>query len=310
MDLGSGPGDDILGTHAKRQKKKSHFKKNPLHKAMVRTAWKALRQADAIFWVVDAWKCARYGDFLPEVAELDGVAIGPPVKDAWWTHPELAEELAIIRKFRRVGREVHVILNKMDRIEAMGIGQEEFALGMREQLTKDLGNIYGTEQPILRNLWPTSVAHDPDSLNPLRKWLCTNMPMQSPIYPLDAVSDVPARVLASEIVREKLFEVLNEELPYSLNVVTAVWREGDDGTLRLGLRVIIRKPSQAVIARGCLRKIANDAEDEISEAINFGRPVQLHFQIAVEPDWMTNQAYYEDVQGLLSQQDSLMYLSA
>merc|ERR1712087_334866 len=129
--------------------------------------------------------------------------------------------------------------------------------------------------------------------------------MQSPVYPPSAVSDVPARVAASEITREKLFDALSREVPYEMTVVNAIWRETEDGTLKLGQKVVVRRKGQAFMIKNTLRQIAAEAEDEISETVNFGRPVELHFHISVDPDWMDKQEYYDDVQGLLSQQSSL-----
>merc|ERR1712194_392528 len=128
---------------------------------------------------------------------------------------------------------------------------------------------------------------------------------QSTVYPPSAVSDVPARVAASEITREKLFENLRKDVPYNTTVVNAIWRETEDGVLKLGQKVVVRRADQAMMVKNSLRYIAAAAEDEISETVNFGRPVELHFHISVDPDWMSKQEYYDDVQGLLSQQSSL-----
>jgi len=295
------------GSHRKRAK--PLFAMSRFHKAMVKTAWKASRDVEALWWVLDAWKCYMYGDYMPMQAELDGVAIGPPVKGAWWSHPELGEELAFLRKIKRLGKQVHIVLNKMDLLRREGVDVEQFTLSMRERLLEDLGHdVEG--RPRLQNLWPTSVLHEPESLIPLKVWLCENLPQQSPIYPVAAVSDVPARVLASEITREKLFGVLREEVPYHTAVVTAVWRESPDGKLTLGQKVIVRTEGQMRIVRGQLRHITDDAEHEISDSINFGRPVELHFQVVVDSQWQDDEAYYSDLQGLLQQDGSLMYLGA
>jgi GTP-binding protein Era len=288
-------------------RKKALFKKNKLHKAMVNTAWKAAQQGDALLWVLDASRCCMYGDYLPEAPMLDGIPVGPPTKDAWWLHPEMREELGFLRRIRnRAFRKVHVVLNKIDLLSELEVEPNEFVLSMKERLSKDLGeNSEG--EPLLGCFWPTSVAYDPDSLGPIKSWLCENLPMQSPVYPPSAVSDVPARVAASEITREKLFGYgdYRGELPYDTTVVNAIWRESEDGTLKLGQKVVVKKKYQANILKRCLREIAPAAEDEISETVNFGRPVELHFHISVDPNWMDKQEYYDDVQGLLSQQSSL-----
>lgn len=290
-----------------RRRTKRLFKESRLHKAMVKTAWKATRNSDAICWVLDSCKCFMYGDFMPRRAELDGVSLAPEIQDAWWMHPELDEELAFLQRLRSRKLQVSVILNKIDLLRDMDVDVEEFTLSMRRRLDEDLGrNDEG--EALLRNLWPTSVLKEPDSLVPLKRWLCETLPRQSPIYPLDHISDVPARVAVSEITREKLFEVLREEVPYHLTVVNAVWREESDGTLKLGQKVVVKTQGQGKIVRARLRAITEEAEQEISETLNGGKPVELHFRIAVEPKWQDNEEYYQDVQGLLDQSGSLSYV--
>jgi len=289
-----------------RKRAKRLFATNKLHKAMVQTAWKATRDVEFVWWVLDAGKCYAYGDYMPAQAELDGVAVGPPVRDNWWLHPEMDEELNFLRRLRRMQRPVHVVLNKIDILREEGADVEQFTVTMRDMLMQDLGTD-AEGRPLLQNLWPTSVLFDAASLVPLKVWLCENLPKQSPIFPVEAVSDVPARVAASEITREKLFAVLREEVPYHSAVINAVWREGEDGTLLLGQKIIVRTEGQRMIVRGVLRNITEDAEQEISETINFGRPVRVHFQVLVDERWMENEAYYMDLQGLLQQTGSLLY---
>eukprot|EP00438_Fugacium_kawagutii_P024148 Skav213833 [mRNA] locus=scaffold315:55992:58735:+ [translate_table: standard] len=297
-----------------RHKRKRLFRQNRMHKAMVKTAWKQTKASDAVLWVLDAAKCYMYGDYMPPMPELDGVSIGTPVEDAWWLHPELAEELAFLRKLKRLNMKVSVVLNKMDILREMDVNVEEFTLKMREQITSDLGKTTDG-QDILENLWPTSVLKDPSSLAPLTQWLCETLPKQSPIYPLENISDVPARVVASELTREKLFAVLRQEVPYHLTVVNVVWRQEADGRLLLGQKaamkkrvvVVVTTEGQGRIVTSWLRQITEEAEKEISELVNFGRPVELHFQIHVDPKWSENEEYYEDLQGLLDRSGSLLY---
>jgi len=309
MNMGSEDPSEVGGSVGRRRKKKGLFMKSRLHKAMVKTAWRATRVSDALWWVLDAGKCCQYGDYMPAVAELDGIAIGPPVRNAWWMHPELAEELSFMRRLKKLKKKVHVVLNKVDLLREVNVDVESFTLMMRERLLEDLGQDEEGED-LLQNVWPTSVLLEPDSLIPLKAWLCQNLPKQNPMYPVAAVSDVPARVAASEITREKLFNILREELPYHTSVVNAVWRESPEGNLSLGQRVVVTTEGQAKIVRSCLRKITEEAEREISDTVNFGRPVALHFQVSVEPNWQDMEEYYTDVQGLLHESGSLLFPAA
>ncbi|CAE8661316.1 unnamed protein product, partial [Polarella glacialis] len=241
-----------------RHKQKKLFRHSKLHKAMVKTAWKSVRDVDATFWVLDASKCSAYGGFLPESPELDGISVGPTMRDAWWTHPELEEELCFLRELKKRKKQVSVVFNKTDVLQEMGVDIEGFCLEMRERLERDLGRDEQGEA-LLINLWPTSVLKEPESLLSLQRWLCENLPEQSPIYPVENISDVPARVAASEITREKLMCVLRDEVPYQLTVVNVIWRENPDGRLQLGQKVVVMTQGQCNIVRGKLREITEDA---------------------------------------------------
>lgn len=295
-----------LGGYYRKESYFKGLKKTRLHKAMVKTAWKATRGVDAIFWVLDALKCCGYGDYMPEVATLDGIPVGPPIRDAWWQHPELGEELGFLRTLRKRKFKVNVVLNKIDRLRDYEVDVGQFALVMRQQLLKDLGNDEGG-QPLLQNLWPTSVLKEPDTLLPVKMWLCQNLPQQSPLYPVQAVSDVPARVIASEITREKLFARLTGRTPYSVAVLNRVWRETPDGTLLLGQKIVTCSDHECGMVRRMLKDVTQEAEAEISTSLNFGRPVQLHFNVLVDETWQDNESYYIDVHGILDDSGSLIF---
>ena len=297
---------ESVSEFAFRHKRKRLFRPTKLHKAMVKTAWKQIRASDALIWVLDASKCRAYGDYMPACPELDGVSIGPTVEDSWWLHPELAEELSFLRRLRQLNTKVNVVLNKVDLLREMNADVEDFVAQMKDVLLRDLG-VDRNGEVLLENLWPTSVLKDPDSLTPLKEWLCENLPMQSPIFPVESLSDVPARVAASEITREKLFNVLREEVPYQIAVINVVWQEEKDGTLRLGQRVMVHNEGQVNIVRSWLRQVTEEAEAEISEIVNLGRPVELHFQILVDPKWQEKEDYYQDLQGLLDRSGSLLF---
>jgi GTP-binding protein Era len=98
--------------------------------------------------------------------------------------------------------------------------------------------------------------------------------------PLDDVQ------LAGEIVREKLFEALYEEVPYGLHVVPESRRE-EDGKLVLGLAVLVARPSHKaiVIGRGgeMLRRVGTAARRELVR--RWGRAVRLDLWVRVEPAW-------------------------
>lgn len=260
------------------EKRKKKVLMTKLLRSMVKTAWKSTRDADAIIWVLDAWKCSRYGDFLPPAASLDGFDITAPVSDPWWRSPQLEAEVGILRKLRKKQQKVTVVLNKIDLLEYYGVDVVETVATVREQLNLSLGTNENGEA-LLENLFPTSVAKDPASLGMLKKWLCETLPRQSPIFPLDVICDMPLRVIASEMTREKLFFELRHNLPYACAVVTKVWEETPEGGLVIGQQVVVKATSASRILQGVLKKITPELEGKVSKAVNDGRPVELHFNV-------------------------------
>ena len=63
----------------------------------------------------------------------------------------------------------------------------------------------------------------------LRKWLAEALPEGPWLYPEDQIADLPMRMIAAEMTREKLTLRLHQELPYQLTVETEGWEERDDG---------------------------------------------------------------------------------
>ena len=62
----------------------------------------------------------------------------------------------------------------------------------------------------------------------LKRWLGSNLPEGPWLYPDDQISDMPLRMIAAEITREKLILRLHQELPYQLTVETEKWEENPD----------------------------------------------------------------------------------
>ena len=92
--------------------------------------------------------------------------------------------------------------------------------------------------------------------------------------------------LASEIVREKLFEALREEVPYGLHVVSESRRE-EEGKLVLGFAILVARPSHKAIVIGhggsMLRRIGTEARQELVR--RWGRAVHLDLWVRVDPGW-------------------------
>jgi GTPase len=114
------------------------------------------------------------------------------------------------------------------------------------------------------------------------------LPEGPAFYPEDELSDMPMRFLAREIIREKLFELLAEELPYSVAVVVEEYREDEEkGLVRIRAEILVERDSQKgiVIGRGgrMLKEIGTAARRELERET--GQRVYLDLFVKVERDW-------------------------
>lgn len=107
------------------------------------------------------------------------------------------------------------------------------------------------------------------------------------LYPEDQISDLPMRMLAAEITREKLFLRLHDELPYSSTVETEQWKDMKDGSARIEQIIFVERESQKKIVLGkdgqTVKAISMAARQEISGIIE--RPVHLFIFVKVRENW-------------------------
>lgn len=121
----------------------------------------------------------------------------------------------------------------------------------------------------------------------LRTALAARMPTGPWLYPEDQIADVPMRMLASEITREKLYLRLHDELPYASTVETEKWTEKKDGSVRIEQVIYVQRDSQKKIVLGkngqTIKKIGQSAREEITETI--GQTAHLFLFVKVREKW-------------------------
>ena len=113
------------------------------------------------------------------------------------------------------------------------------------------------------------------------------LPENIPMYPEDMVTDKSSRFLAMEIVREKLFRYLGEELPYAMNVEVEQFEEEESGLFRIYIAVLVDKDSQKAILIGKggekLKKISTEARLDMEKL--FDTKVFLKIWVKVKSGW-------------------------
>jgi GTP-binding protein Era len=124
----------------------------------------------------------------------------------------------------------------------------------------------------------------------LRRYAANAMPEGPWLYPEDQIADLPQRLLAAEITREKLTLRLHQELPYALTVETEGWAERPDGSVRIDQVVYVEREGQRKIVLGkdgqTIKAIGQAARKEIAEAI--GQPVHLFLFVKVRENWASD----------------------
>ena len=121
----------------------------------------------------------------------------------------------------------------------------------------------------------------------LRKAIASRMPESPWLYPEDQVADVQLRFMAAEITREKIYERLHEELPYSSTVETEGWEERKDGSVKIDQVIYVARDSQKKIVLGkggqTIKVIGQLARTDMEKY--FERKVHLFLFVKVRENW-------------------------
>jgi len=176
---------------------------------------------------------------------------------------------------------VALAINKIDRVKS------EVLL----KLTKDLNEAYQFAETFMIS------AEKGHGVDALRKWLAKSLPEGPWLYPEDQIADLPMRMIAAEMTREKLTLRLHQELPYQLTVETENWEERKDGSARVDQIIYVMRDGHKGIVLGnkgeTIKAISQSARAEMAELL--GRPVHLFLQVKVRPGWLEEAERYSEI---------------
>ena len=131
------------------------------------------------------------------------------------------------------------------------------------------------------------------------KYLADNLPESPWYYPEEQMSDMPLKLLAAELVREKLFLYLRQEIPYALTVEPELWEHKEDGSIRAEVTIYVEKDNQKVIIIGkngsMIKKIGQSARTELEKLLE--ERIHLFLFVKVRPNWGNDKERY-DIWGL------------
>jgi GTP-binding protein Era len=122
----------------------------------------------------------------------------------------------------------------------------------------------------------------------LKAWLAGQVPEGHWLYPEDQIADLPMRMIAAEMTREKLTLRLHQELPYELTVETEAWEERPDGSARIDQIIYVARDGHKGIVLGkggeTLKAVGQAARMELEEFM--GRRAHLFLTVKVRPNWL------------------------
>jgi GTP-binding protein Era len=136
-----------------------------------------------------------------------------------------------------------------------------------------------------------------DGVEDITDYLAGVMPLGPYLFPEDEISDLPLRNLASEITREKVFNRLHDELPYSSTVETEKYEDRPDGSVRIEQVIYVDREGQRKIILGkggaTIKEIGHDSRIELSSAL--GQKVHLFLFVKVRENWADDPERYREM---------------
>jgi len=230
-----------------------------LDRAMVSSAWAGAEESDALLLIVDA-------------ADLAGNAASPAARDT----------NAILEGLKEgKGRKKALVLNKID--------------GMKRTDLLPLMEKFRAEG-VFEDVFLISALKG-DGVADVAGWVAARMPEGPWLYPEDQAADIPSRLLAAEVTREKLYLRLHDELPYASAVETEKWEERKDGSVKIDQVIYVQREGQKAIVLGkggqTIKTIGAMAREELETL--FGRRVHLFLFVKVREDWAENSEHYKEI---------------
>ena len=239
---------DTPGLHRARGKGRSE-----LNRYMVEQALAAIAEVDVVLVIID----------LPEGPGLthleEGSAVIGPRYDA------LRHALA------KTKQPVVLAVNKIDRLR-------------RKDLLLPLLDAWGKVHPFAAML-PIAAATG-EGVEPLTELLWSLLPEGERLFPEEMITDRAERWLAAEMVREQVFHLTREEIPYAVAVAIDTFTErGKDVVIEATIHVEKEAQKRILVGEGgrMIREIGSRARREIGELLSC--PVHLHLFVKVNPEW-------------------------
>lgn len=218
-----------------------HKPKHELGEFMVKSAYSALKEVDAVLFMVNVSEKRGPGDDF------------------------------IIEKLKGIKTPIFLVLNKIDLVTPE-------VLLERVESYKDALDFAG--------VFPISVLQG-NNVNELMEALINALPEGPQYYPADQITDHPEYFVASELIREKILQLTQEEIPHSVAVTVDKMQKDEFDKVHVYANIIVERKSQKgiIIGKGgrLLKEIGTRARRDIQQLL--GNKVYLELWVKVEKDW-------------------------
>ncbi len=186
----------------------------------------------------------------------------------------------IIKRLKDNNSKVILVLNKVD------ITTDEKLL----KLCADLNSAYSFEETFMIS------ALGGKGVDDFYRYIANNLPLSPWYYPEEQMSDLPLKLLCAEMVREKLFLNLHQELPYAITVEPELWERKEDDSVRAEMTIYVERTSQRQIVLGykgaMIKKIGQSARYELEKLLE--ERIHLFLFVKVRENWGDDPSRYTD----------------
>lgn len=214
----------------------------------------------------------KLGEYMNQAAigALNQVDVVLFVVDA--SEKKGAGEKFIIEHLKKVNTPVLLVINKIDKLD-----DKSKLLGIMQSYKDDLQ--FAAVIPIS--------ALQQDGFADLEEEIVRHLPEGSSIFPEDELTDQPMRVIAGEMIREKVLRNTHDEVPHAIAVEVDEYKERVNGSVFIRATIFVERESQKGIVIGAkgslLKKIGQEARHDIETLT--GCSVFLDLWVKVQADW-------------------------
>jgi GTP-binding protein Era len=150
------------------------------------------------------------------------------------------------------------------------------------------------DKPYAKEIVPVS-ALSGTNLDLLLKTILTYLPEGEPFFEGEDISDLSTRFFVGEMVREKIYELYQDEIPYHTTVIVQEYKEKET-LVKIRAEIVVQRDTQKGIVLGeggkMIRKLGTESRIEIEKFI--GRKVFLELFVKVRPKWRDNDLHLRE----------------